>query len=69
MAPLPYRPGSDPDRFTVRKLIEEAQREVRMRRRVYEGLVRAGHMARADADLHIDMMEAIVRRLTRTAGQ
>lgn len=55
-------------RFGVRELIEEAQREAFMRRRVYPNQVRAGRMSQQDADRRIDMMEAIVTRLTRTAG-
>lgn len=56
-----------PDRFTTRELIEEAERETRMRRHVYEKQVRAGRMTRKEADLRIDKMQAIARRLTRTA--
>ena len=55
-------------RFSVRELIEEAQREAFMRRRVYPNQVRAGRMSQEDADRRIDLMEAIVTRLTRTAG-
>lgn len=61
-------PQTDPDRFTVRELIEEAQREVAMRRNLYAKQVRAGRMSRELAHLQIDLMEAIVRRLTRTAA-
>lgn len=56
------------ERFGVRELIEEAQREAFMRRRVYPNQVRAGRMKQEDADRRIDLMEAIVTRLTRTAG-
>ncbi|WP_323004738.1 MULTISPECIES: hypothetical protein [Pseudomonadota] len=55
-------------RFGVRELIEEAQREAFMRRRVYPNQVRAGRLSQEDADRRIDLMEAIVTRLTRTAG-
>lgn len=55
-------------RFGVRELIKEAQREAFMRRRVYPNQVRAGRMSQEDADRRIDLMEAIVTRLTRTAG-
>lgn len=55
------------DRFTTRELIEEATREARMRRHVYGKQVRAGRMDPKDADRKIDLMEAIARRLTRTA--
>ena len=61
-------PDTAPDRFTVRELIEEAQREASMRRHVYEKQIRAGRMSREQADRQIDLMEAIVRRLTRTAS-
>ena len=67
MSQLPQNPATDPDRFPVRELIAEAHREVKMRRRVFEKQVRAGRMDRADADLKIDLMEAIARRLSRTA--
>ena len=60
--------STDSGRFGVRELIEEAQREAFMRRRVYPNQVRAGRMSQQDADRRIDMMEAIVTRLTRTAG-
>jgi hypothetical protein len=55
-------------RFGVRELIEEAQREAFMRRRVYPNQVRSGRMSQQDADRRIDLMEAIVTRLSRTAG-
>ncbi|KPQ06177.1 MAG: hypothetical protein HLUCCA12_12060 [Rhodobacteraceae bacterium HLUCCA12] len=55
------------ERFTTRQLIEEATREARIRRHVYGKQVRAGKMDPKDADHKIDLMEAIVRRLTRTA--
>ena len=56
-----------PPEFPVRDLIAEAQREARMRRQVYAKQVRAGRMDQRDADRKIDLMEAIARRLTRTA--
>ena len=55
-------------RFCVRELVDEAQREAFMRRRVYPNQVRAGRMSQQDADRRIDLMEAIITRLTRTAG-
>jgi hypothetical protein len=61
-------PETAPDRFTVRELIQEAQRETAMRRHLYEKQIRAGRMSREQADRQIDLMEAIVRRLTRTAA-
>lgn len=60
-------PVIPPPFFTVRQLIEEAQRESRMRRNVYARQVIAGRMSQADADHKIDLMEAIARRLTQTA--
>ena len=58
---------ADP-RFTDRELIEEAQRESYMRRRVYPKQVAAGRLTQADADRRIDMMEAIATRLSRRAA-
>ena len=55
-------------RFSVRELVDEAQREAFMRRSVYPNQVRAGRMSQQDADRRIDLMEAIITRLTRTAG-
>ncbi len=52
----------------MKELIEEARRELAMRRRFYPKWVRAGRIKQQDADRRIDLMEAIVRRLTRTAG-
>lgn len=54
--------------FTVEELIAEATRETAMRREVYERLCMAGKMRRADADRKIALMDAIARRLTRTAA-
>lgn len=56
-----------PDRFTLRELIDEAQREAFMRRRVYPRQVEAGRMTQRDADRRIDLMESIVMRLSKTA--
>lgn len=57
-----------PERFTIRELIEEAQREASMRRHVYEKQIRAGRMSREQAIRRIELMEAVVQRLTRTAA-
>jgi len=54
-------------RFGVVNLIDEAKREAFMRRRVYPKQVSAGRMSQEEADRRIDLMEAIVSRLTRTA--
>jgi len=56
-----------PERFTTRELIEEATREAGLRRHLYAKQVRSGRMDQRDADRKVDLMEAIVRRLTRTA--
>lgn len=67
MAPLLHTASVDPDRFTVREMIAEVQREIRMRRRVYDRRVRSGEMTRVEADRYIDLMTAVERRLTKTA--
>ncbi len=54
-------------RFAIQELIKEAQRESFLRRWVYPKWVRSGRMTQQDADRRIEMMEAIVTRLTRTA--
>lgn len=54
-------------RFTVRELVDEAQREAFLRRRLFVKLVTSGRMTRADADRKIDLMEAIATRLLQTA--
>ena len=60
-------PSSPNDRFHVRELIAEVRREIRMRRSVYPKWVRAGRMDQVEADRQIDLMEAVERRLTKTA--
>lgn len=55
-------------RFSVRELIEEAQRETRMRRQVYDRRVAAGKMSPVDAQRKIQLMEAIAERLIKTAA-
>ena len=55
--------------FCIQELIREATREAALRRRAYPKWVRAGRMNQKDADKRIEMMDAIVSRLTRTAGQ
>jgi hypothetical protein len=52
----------------VRELIAEVRREIRMRRSVYPKWVRAGRMDQSEADRQIDLMEAVERRLTKTAN-
>ncbi|WP_333830990.1 hypothetical protein [Pararhodobacter sp.] len=58
---------STADRFTTRELIEEATREASIRRHLFGKQVRAGRMDQREADRRIDLMEAIARRLSRTA--
>ena len=59
---------SQHERFHVRELIAEVRREIRMRRSVYPKWVRAGRMDQVEADRQIDLMEAVERRLTKTAS-
>jgi hypothetical protein len=54
--------------YRVRELIEEAQRVLEMRRRLYPRCVRDGRMKQQDATRRIELMEAIMRPLTRTAS-
>ena len=54
--------------YTVRELIEEAQRELMLRRRLYPRWVRAGRIKQSDATRRLELIEAIVGRLTRTAS-
>jgi hypothetical protein len=64
-------PASHGDRdlpYTIRELIEEAQRELMLRRRLYPKWVRAGRLKQSDASRRLELMEAIVARLTRTAS-
>ena len=49
-------------------LIDEAQRELEMRRQVNWSRVRAGKMRQANADKRIVLMAAIMKRLTVTAA-
>jgi hypothetical protein len=52
----PAQQNSVSGRFGVRVLIEEAQREAFIRRRVYPNQVRAGRMSQKDADRRIDRL-------------
>lgn len=56
------------DLYRIHELVAEAARELGMRREVYPRLVARGSLAPAEARRRIDLMEAIVRRLTRTAA-
>ncbi len=58
---------STADRFTPRGRIEEASRGAGIRRHLCGKQVRAGRMDQREADRRIDLMEAIARRLSRTA--
>lgn len=53
--------------FSLRELIEEAEREVFMRRRVFPSRVRQGVLDPRDADRRIDMMSAIAGHLRALA--
>jgi hypothetical protein len=61
------RDGGGSDRFSIMELVDEAKREAFMRRRVYPRQVEQGRMTQEDADRRIDLMEAIVTRLSKTA--
>jgi hypothetical protein len=49
--------------FTLRELVECAEREVRLRRRVYPNRIETGRMSPALAERQIAMMEEIAARL------
>ena len=53
--------------FTARELQEAAEREVRLRRRVYANRVETGRMHAREADRQIAMMEAIAAVLKERA--
>jgi hypothetical protein len=57
-----------PEPYTIHDPVAGATRELAMRRAVYPGLVARGKLEQGEAQRRIDLMEAIVRRLTRTAG-
>lgn len=50
-------------RFTWSELASCAEREVKQRRRVYEGLVARRRMSRQTADREIALMEAIAKHM------
>ena len=52
------RPG-----FALNELVECAERELRMRKRVYPKWVSQARMSAAEANREIDLMAEIVRRL------
>jgi len=49
--------------YSVRDLLACAEREVKLRRRVYANRVETGRMSQHQADLEIDKMEAIAEHL------
>jgi hypothetical protein len=49
--------------FTLTELRECAEREIRLRRRVYPNRVDTGRMSQRDADRQIAMMEEIATKL------
>ena len=49
--------------FTLTELRECAEREVRLRRRVYANRIETGRMSQREADRQIAMMEEIAERL------
>jgi uncharacterized protein YqhQ len=53
--------------FSLLELIACAEREVKIRLRVYPGRVLTGRMSRREADRQIEMMVAIVGRLREAA--
>jgi len=48
------------ERVPLRHQIEEVERELAMRQRVYPGQVRRKTMRQGEADLHIARMEAVL---------
>lgn len=65
---LPMASNAPGDRFPIKDLITEAQRELDLRRQYYWARVRAGKMRQEDAERRIALMVAIVKRLTVTAA-
>jgi hypothetical protein len=55
-------------RFSLSQQIEEVEREITLRKRVYPGLVRRGKMSQDKADFHIDRMEQVLATLEHLAG-
>jgi hypothetical protein len=53
--------------YTARQLLACAVREVGQRARVYPRFVEKGSMSQAQADLQIDMMEAIAEHFAEMA--
>jgi hypothetical protein len=54
--------------FTVKDLIEEARREVALRRKVFPRWVEERRITASEADRRVALMEAIEKRLTRSAA-
>jgi hypothetical protein len=49
--------------FAIRELVECAERELKLRHRVYRNRVDTGRMSQREADRQIAMMEAIAAKL------
>lgn len=49
--------------FTLRDLVNEAEREIRLREKVYPRWIEKGKLSQRKADLHIALMRAIKARL------
>lgn len=54
--------------FTLRELLDEVEREVFMRRRVYPRQVAEGRMSQSDADRRIDMLVCVGAHLREAMG-
>jgi hypothetical protein len=52
-------------KFTVEELLDTIRREIRMRRRVYPGLVHTKRMTQDEMDLEIAKMKAIEEIIKR----
>jgi hypothetical protein len=51
--------------ISLRSQIEEVERELALRSRVYPRQIMAGKMRRGEAELHIERMRAVLATLTR----
>lgn len=49
--------------FSIQQQIEEVEREIELRRKVYPSLVRTHQMRQSVADYHIGRMQAVKRTL------
>lgn len=55
------------DRFSLAQQIEEVERELTLRSRVYPGFVASGKMKQSLADYHMSRMRAVLQTLKRLA--